>query len=190
MPDLFSPLERGTWDLAVELEARMENLTRDLTKATADLEAVEGKERANLNRIQALQRENDKLRDRAREKLVRPMVRTGDGDTSREAEAGNRLVRREQVQQFVAAFREAGGRGLTDEEAHDAVGLQSHTPRVADMKRAGMLEPTGERRATKSGATAHVYRLVNEWKGQTDGIQTAAQGKGTEGNDTGTTGAA
>jgi hypothetical protein len=165
MRDLFSPLQRGTWDLVAELEARLENHDRDLNRAAADLEAVEAKERANLNRIQALQRENDSLRDRAREKLVRPMVRTGDGDTSREAEAANRLVRREQVQQFVVVFQDAGDRGLTDEEAHDAVGLQSHTPRVADMKRAGMLEPTGERRATKSGATAHVYRLVNHWKG-------------------------
>lgn len=165
MPTLFDNA-RPPWDLVTELEARLEHLNRVLDAAEADLRRLESMERQNLVNLAAIQRENEALRERAREKLARPMVRNTDGDTSREAEEGNRAIRREQIQKFVAVFHAAGDDGLTDEQAHDAVGLQSHTPRVADMKRAGMLEPTGQRRATKSGATARVYRLVKEWKGQ------------------------
>lgn len=192
MQNLFSTTHRAPWDLLTELEARHEHLDRLLATVSTDLRRLEEKERRNAANLAAFQRENEALRERAREKLIRPMVRAADGDTSTDAEAANRLIRREQVQKFVTAFEAAGARGLTDEEAHDVVGLQSHTPRVADMKRAGYLEVTGERRATKSGATARVYRLVKEWKGQSDGKAQSKDastgtdsetGPGTPGND-------
>lgn len=167
MQNLFENVRRP-WDLATELEARNAHLQRLCDEMTGRLNALEAAERKNLANLAAFQRENAALRERARDKTLRPMVRNTDGDTSREAEDGNRAIRREQIQKFVAVFQAAGDAGLTDEQAHDALGLQSHTPRVADMKRAGMLEHTGERRATKSGATARVYRLVKEWKGQTN----------------------
>ncbi len=88
------------------------------------------------------------------------MVRGRDPVTSFDAEATNRVFRKAQIQDFAQAFWTSSVDGLTDEEAHDKVGLVSHTPRIGDMKRAGLLVGTGERRVTKSGSKAKVYKLT------------------------------
>ncbi len=147
---------------------------------TAGAERLEGLVAANaqqietkgehLSRLKALEVENEKLKlknvDLARQvaEMIdlrsKRMVRGSNPVTSFDAESTNRVFRKAQIQDFARVFSTAGGKGLTDEQAHDDVGLVSHTPRIGDMKRAGLLVGTGERRATKSGSKAKVYKLT------------------------------
>lgn len=129
---------------------------------------------AHLSRLETLAVENEKLKEKCAdlERQVadmidlrsKRMVRRGDPVTSFNAEAANKVFRKAQIQDFALAFWVSPVEGLTDEEAHDKVGLVSHTPRIGDMKRAGLLVSTGERRATKSGSKAKVYKLTEMGK--------------------------
>lgn len=151
-----------------------------LTKRCEELETkCRRLERENLEAQEHLRRMGDEVKrmreDMLNESLERGKVRASDPVTSFSAEEANRVIRKKQANDFIAAFRDAGDRGLTDEEAHDAVGLLSHTPRVADLKRAKFIQATGTTRPTKSGSRAKVYRLtaparsyLNEGNGTND----------------------
>lgn len=130
------------------LNARCDELLTELKRLEAALNVASERNRDLAAQVKQM-----------RDDMLKPMVRTSDPSTSMEAEEQNAIWRKEQIQQFVTVFREAGIKGLTDEQAHDIIGLQSHTPRVADLKRAGFLVATGEKRVTKSGSKARVYKL-------------------------------
>lgn len=153
----------GAADTLLAKNAKLRKRCEELTDRCDDLEKrlVEQTRKADELQLQVRQMAEDHTNRN---------IRRSDPDTSFDAEKANRVYRKEQVQQFVQVFKEAGHGGLTDEQAHDAVGLKSHTPRVADMKRVGLLVATGERRQTKSGRGAKVYRLSQfAWEIMNDG---------------------
>lgn len=57
-------------------------------------------------------------------------------------------------------LRETGG--ATEEETEAALGLAGNTcrPRIWELRKAGMVEDSGDRRSTRSGRQAVVWRIV------------------------------
>lgn len=89
-----------------------------------------------------------------------PRARLDDLDTAHDAAqlAGRHASRlRARCHEALLA---AGAAGLTDFQLADRVGIQqtSAGKRRLELERAGLVEGTGERRRTPSGATAMVWR--------------------------------
>lgn len=82
--------------------------------------------------------------------------------TSRDAARAIRPKRGRLLAILRAAFREAGPRGLTDEEGAIRTGIpgNSYRPRRCELSALGDIRPTAERRETASGARAQVWRWV------------------------------
>lgn len=61
----------------------------------------------------------------------------------------------------LAAFEEAGDHGLTDDELERASGLGPNTarPRRIDLLKAGAIVDSGEKRKTRRGHAATVWRI-------------------------------
>lgn len=89
-------------------------------------------------------------------------VALGTVDTSREAasvaEQAAEFVRR----LILDCVRGAGARGLTLDEFCSATGKQPNqvSGRFTDLHRLGLIQRSGDRRPTKTGATAHVWVAV------------------------------
>lgn len=67
-----------------------------------------------------------------------------------------------QRERVLGALRDAGPRGLTSDELEVALQLpsQSVTPRVLELRRAGVIVNSGTTRATRRGRQAAVYRVM------------------------------
>jgi len=65
-------------------------------------------------------------------------------------------------ERLLDAFREAGPRGLTDEEGMRAARIpgNSYRPRRGHLQQFGLIEVTNRTRPTASGDRARVYRLA------------------------------
>lgn len=84
--------------------------------------------------------------------------------TSRDAadaiEAAGRAAR---LRNAVFSLYRSGFTGTADEAAHQlAEDILSIRPRVAELHKQGLLEPTGERRKADGGRAAHCWRFA--WK--------------------------
>ena len=86
-------------------------------------------------------------------------ARATDPFTSRTAAAG--LDARGHLGILSRAYREAGERGLTDEEAATATGIASAWKRCSDLRRLGFIVATGGTRRGSSGRDGIVCR----WQG-------------------------
>jgi hypothetical protein len=64
-----------------------------------------------------------------------------------------------QRDQVLYAIRQAGARGLTDDEGESALGIrpQSYTPRRGELAREGLIVDSGRRRRTSGGREAIVW---------------------------------
>jgi len=60
------------------------------------------------------------------------------------------------IAQLSRAYRDAGGRGLTDEEAGDIVGFLSAWKRCSDLRRLGLIVANGQTRDGSSGRAQRV----------------------------------
>ena len=93
---------------------------------------------------------------------TRDHARRNDPGTSKDAAAsmagGGARAQAKALYWVLATDREGG---LTAEEAGLRCGLDNvqSCRRLADLKRAGMVEPTGERRTNGSGRSARVWRV-------------------------------
>lgn len=67
-----------------------------------------------------------------------------------------------------AAIREAGARGLSDEEGIDATGIQASTyrPRRIELIERGKVMASGQTRPTRSGRAATVWIIATEYQEQ------------------------
>lgn len=85
-----------------------------------------------------------------------------DRETSRQAakDAGSRASSDRTA--VLAWIREAGARGATDDEIERALDMKHQTAsaRRRELVLAGLIAPTGERRPTRSGSPAQVWRAV------------------------------
>jgi len=81
-------------------------------------------------------------------------ARTTDPRTSRAAAAS--LDARSHLATLSRAYREAGERGLTDEEAATATGLASAWKRCSDLRRLGLIVTNGQTRDGSSGRAQRV----------------------------------
>jgi len=85
-----------------------------------------------------------------------PLARTNDPETSRKAaQSLDAATMRDQLAQ---AFRLAGWHGMTDEEAGAATGIPGGWKRCSDLRRLGLIEPTGSTRRGSSGREQRVSR--------------------------------
>lgn len=85
-------------------------------------------------------------------------------ETSRDAAdrvVGHRETLQEQVFNFLQG---CGERGATDEEVQVGLGMNPSTerPRRIELVEAGRVEPAGDKRATKSGRSAQVWKVKSE----------------------------
>lgn len=64
-------------------------------------------------------------------------------------------------QKVLSAIRTVGEHGLTADEVATLTGRDRFyvRPRLSEMARLGLIEPTGERRANQSGLSAAVWRV-------------------------------
>lgn len=81
--------------------------------------------------------------------------------TSAAAAAGVRDSAETQRGRVLDALREAGRRGLTDEEMQGVCGIEGNAqrPRRRELEKAGLIERSGETRAGRSGRDADVWRV-------------------------------
>lgn len=97
-------------------------------------------------------------------------VRRADPDTSRESEEANAEGgRSKQCEDFLKLLREAGAEGLTDYECHVALGLEAgHTPRLNDLRRAGLAVPTARRKVPDGKARPQRVWVAKEFEGEAE----------------------
>jgi len=83
-------------------------------------------------------------------------------DTSQDAAARLQESACQLRQATLAAYREAGPRGLTPDECAQQLqrSVLAIRPRVTELRQGGLLEFTGERRRNASGMGAKVLRAV------------------------------
>lgn len=87
------------------------------------------------------------------------LARSSDPATSRKAAAS--LDTRNHLGILSRAYRDAGQRGMTDEEAAITTGLASAWKRCSDLRRLGYIVATGGTRTGRSGREGIVCR----WQG-------------------------
>lgn len=108
------------------------------------------------------------------EALEGPKARSGDPDTSKLAALRNEPRRGTQRATILGWLRVYAGHGdgRTADEIAIVAGLPLNTvsTRMSELERGGHVEKTGERRKTRAGGEANVYRAVTK----------APEGKGTE----------
>lgn len=82
--------------------------------------------------------------------------------TSKEAAVAiERTGRAARLRDAVLAYFKAGKRGTADQVAEALCeSVLSIRPRVAELKAAGLIVETGERRASSGGRSSHVWRQV------------------------------
>lgn len=81
--------------------------------------------------------------------LFSPLARTSDPETSKRA--ARSLDANGHLEALTALFRDAGSNGLTAEEAGDRAGFDGAWKRCSDLRRLGVITPTGTRRKATSG---------------------------------------
>lgn len=82
-------------------------------------------------------------------------------ETSRQAAEAVAPMLRDRQQRVLDAIRSRGSAGATADEVLEALGLwnPNHVaPRVTELAALGLIERTGERRRTRSGCLADVWR--------------------------------
>lgn len=84
-------------------------------------------------------------------------ARNTDPETSRAAAAS--IDRRGLCAILERAYREAGASGLTDSEAAERVGIDGAWKRCSDLRRLGIIVPTGATRTAPSGRQQQVCRI-------------------------------
>jgi hypothetical protein len=94
------------------------------------------------------------------------MARSSDPDTSRDAAQQVRYRAGSQVMRLLDAFARAGRMGLTDEQAADVTGLSANRAacwwrRCSDLRDAGYIVDTGERRMGMAGAPRMVCAITD-----------------------------
>jgi hypothetical protein len=79
------------------------------------------------------------------------------------AEAASRIHPSKLRLSVLREFQAAGASGMTADEAARALGLSvlATRPRVTELRKLGLLEPTGARRRNDSGLLAAVLRAVS-----------------------------
>jgi hypothetical protein len=75
--------------------------------------------------------------------------------------AARSLDTRTIVAQLSRAYRDAGGRGLTDEVASDIVGADGAWKRCSELRKLGLIVATGE---TRDGSSGRAQRVCG-WAG-------------------------
>lgn len=83
------------------------------------------------------------------------LARTSDPITSQDAASTEKSA---QESAFLKLFRERGA--LSDSEAHEILGLVSHTPRIKSLVERGLLKYAGYKKATASGGMSRVFVAV------------------------------
>jgi hypothetical protein len=88
-------------------------------------------------------------------------ARRSDPDTSVAAARAHPTLRNSQRLALLRAFALVG-RGLTDEEAGEIAGIRrvADTRRCSELRGAGLIADTGERRPTSTGSMAMVCRIT------------------------------
>lgn len=89
---------------------------------------------------------------------VRTHVRRGHHDTEAQAAAEAMVHASRTCALVLEALRRWGP--MTDEQLREVTGIHSARRRRADLKNAGMVEDTGERRPTRQGKPSIVWRAV------------------------------
>jgi hypothetical protein len=82
-----------------------------------------------------------------------PLARAADPATSHQAGHEVKDSRKTLARALLAAYRDAYPRGLTDEEAARAAGVLAagYWKRCSDLRKSGLIRPTGETRQASSG---------------------------------------
>lgn len=89
-----------------------------------------------------------------------PRARQSDPSTSHDGVRAVSLRAGTQAARLARAYRDAGE--LTDDEAGQIAGLRDagYWKRCSDLRRAGIIEPTGETRPGRSGEQQRICRLT------------------------------
>jgi hypothetical protein len=89
-----------------------------------------------------------------------PLFRSTDPEGSVNGAKHIRPKAGSQMHSLLIAYLGSTVYGLTDEEACTIRGVHHGWKRCADLRRLGLIEPTGDQRATTSGVMAMVCRIT------------------------------
>ena len=89
-----------------------------------------------------------------------PLFRSSDPVTSQEGARHIRPKAGSQAMRLLRVYAGAPIYGLTDEEAGSQTDIVHAWKRCADLRRLGLIEPTGETRPTVAGVNARVCRIT------------------------------
>lgn len=92
----------------------------------------------------------------ARDSVAGPLFRKDDPPTS--ADAARSISPDALCQRLLTEYQLAGPAGLTDEQAAFRANIEGGWKRCSDLRRMGLIEPTGERRPNRSGRDGMVCR--------------------------------
>ena len=93
-------------------------------------------------------------------------VRVSDPDTSQDAAASHKALRRLDRISALLAHADHQSTGLTDYELADTIKRQQNSAgkRRGELRDLGFIEDSGERRRAPSGASAIVWRITDKGK--------------------------
>ena len=89
-----------------------------------------------------------------------PLFRNTDPEGSVNGAKHIRLRQSSQAYSLLIAYMGSPVYGLTDEQACTIRGIHHGWKRCADLRRLGLIEPTGDMRETTSGVNAMVCRIT------------------------------